>query len=108
MPAGHHWPRARAINVLILPASAAAHKYAVHPSSRSLLRRSSCATARTRVTPLHHPPHLPQGPGSGQVQFCTAALLASLILDEGAMELIRQRREAPLLFEAYEALEGAR
>jgi hypothetical protein len=34
------------------------------------------------------------------VQFCAASLLATLILDDAAMELIRERREAPVLFEA--------
>jgi hypothetical protein len=34
------------------------------------------------------------------VQFCTASLLATLILDDAAMQLIRERREAPVLFEA--------
>jgi hypothetical protein len=41
-----------------------------------------------------------QGPGASQVRFCVAALLATLILDEPAMELIRERKEAPVLFEA--------
>ena len=34
------------------------------------------------------------------IQFCMASLLATLVLDDDAMELIRERSEAPLLFEA--------
>ncbi len=34
------------------------------------------------------------------IQFCAASLLATLVLDDDAMELIRDRGEAPLMFEA--------
>jgi hypothetical protein len=34
------------------------------------------------------------------VQFCMASLLATMVLDEVAMEMLRDRGEAPLLFEA--------
>lgn len=41
-----------------------------------------------------------QGPGHSKVQFCMAALLATLVLDEEAMEIIQQRGEGHLVFEA--------
>jgi hypothetical protein len=41
-----------------------------------------------------------QGPGHSKVQFCMAALLASLVLDDEAMEIVRQRGEGHLIFEA--------
>lgn len=41
-----------------------------------------------------------QGPGHSRVQFCMASLLATLVLDEEAMEIIRQRGEGHLVFEA--------
>lgn len=71
-----------------------------------------CCTAKEKCRPAGAYQHtalsltrtlccpLPQGPGAGQVRFCIAALLATLILDEPAMELIRERKEAPVLFEA--------
>lgn len=34
------------------------------------------------------------------IQFCMASLLATLVLDDDAMELIRERGEAPILFES--------
>lgn len=34
------------------------------------------------------------------IQFCMASLLATMVLDDDAMELIRERGEAPILFEA--------
>ncbi|KXZ56071.1 hypothetical protein GPECTOR_2g953 [Gonium pectorale] len=42
----------------------------------------------------------PKGPGESMIQFCAASLLATLVLDDDAMELIRDRGEAPLMFEA--------
>eukprot|EP00198_Chlamydomonas_reinhardtii_P003541 XP_001692877.1 flagellar associated protein [Chlamydomonas reinhardtii] len=42
----------------------------------------------------------PKGPGENMIQFCAASLLATLVLDDDAMELIRDRGEAPLMFEA--------
>ncbi|GFH26691.1 uncharacterized protein HaLaN_24880, partial [Haematococcus lacustris] len=42
----------------------------------------------------------PTGPGSAIIQFCMASLLATMVLDDEAMELIREREEAPILFEA--------
>jgi hypothetical protein len=54
-----------------------------------------------RNTP-HHPAHLQtpkiirpsplaahQGPGENMIQFCAASLLATLVLDDEAMDLIR-------------------
>lgn len=41
-----------------------------------------------------------QGPGHSRVQFCMASLLATLVLDDEAMEIIRQRGEGHLIFEA--------
>lgn len=43
---------------------------------------------------------LTQGPGSGMIQFCAASLLATLVLDDDVMDLIREREEAPLMFQA--------
>ena len=34
------------------------------------------------------------------IQFCMASLLATLVLDDGVMDLVRERGEAPALFEA--------
>lgn len=34
------------------------------------------------------------------IQFCAASLLATMVLDDDVMELIRDRGEAPLMFEA--------
>jgi hypothetical protein len=34
------------------------------------------------------------------IQFCMASLLATMVLDDDAMDLIRERDEAPILFEA--------
>lgn len=42
----------------------------------------------------------PQGPGHSRVQYCMAAMLATLVLDDGAMEVIKQRGEGHLVFEA--------
>mmetsp|Transcript_26929 Transcript_26929/g.69418 ORF Transcript_26929/g.69418 Transcript_26929/m.69418 type:complete len:871 (-) Transcript_26929:1245-3857(-) len=42
----------------------------------------------------------PEGPGSSMVQFCMASLLATLVLDDETMELIRDSGEAPTLFES--------
>ncbi|GIL66635.1 hypothetical protein Vafri_20126 [Volvox africanus] len=42
----------------------------------------------------------PKGPGESMIQFCAASLLATMVLDDDAMELIRDRGEAPLMFEA--------
>eukprot|EP00798_Chlamydomonas_sp_ICE-L_P023775 gene23775-9334_t len=41
----------------------------------------------------------PTGPGSAMIQFCMASLLATLVLDDEAMAVIRERGEAPVLFE---------
>lgn len=41
-----------------------------------------------------------QGPGHGRVQLFMASLLATLVLDDDAMEAVRQRGEGPLVFEA--------
>ena len=35
----------------------------------------------------------PTGPGESMIQFCMASLLATLVLDDEAMELIKQRQE---------------
>ncbi|GFH14010.1 uncharacterized protein HaLaN_09983 [Haematococcus lacustris] len=35
----------------------------------------------------------PTGPGSAIIQFCMASLLATMVLDDEAMELIREREE---------------
>lgn len=35
----------------------------------------------------------PSGPGANMIQFCMASLLATLVLDDDAMELIRDRGE---------------
>lgn len=47
-----------------------------------------------------------QGPGHSKVQFCMAALLATLVLDEQAMEILQQRGEGHLVFEAALKLVG--
>ncbi|MEW5306191.1 MAG: hypothetical protein WDW36_008675 [Sanguina aurantia] len=49
----------------------------------------------------------PVGPGSGMVQFCAASLLATLVLDDDAMDLVRGRAEAPLMFQACILLLGS-
>jgi hypothetical protein len=49
---------------------------------------------------------LTQGPGHSKVQFCMAALLATLVLDEQAMEILQQRGEGHLVFEAALKLVG--
>eukprot|EP00879_Flechtneria_rotunda_P023560 GHRR01024925.1.p1 GENE.GHRR01024925.1~~GHRR01024925.1.p1 ORF type:complete len:713 (+),score=291.71 GHRR01024925.1:1579-3717(+) len=41
-----------------------------------------------------------KGPGHSKVQFAMAALLGTLVLDDEAMELIKQRGEGHLVFEA--------
>jgi hypothetical protein len=41
-----------------------------------------------------------QGPGENLLQFCAASLLATLVLDDDAMEVIKERGEAPTMFEA--------
>lgn len=41
-----------------------------------------------------------QGPGHARVQFCVASVLAILVLDDAAMEVIKQRGEGHLVFEA--------
>lgn len=41
-----------------------------------------------------------QGPGHGRVQYCMASMLATLVLDDGVMELIKQRHEGHLVVEA--------
>lgn len=41
-----------------------------------------------------------QGPGETMTQFCMASLLATLVLDDDAMALIKERNEAPIMFEA--------
>lgn len=41
-----------------------------------------------------------QGPGETMIQFCMASLLATLVLDDDAMALIKERNEAPIMFEA--------
>lgn len=40
-----------------------------------------------------------QGPGQSRVQYCMAALLATLVLDEQAMGILQQRGEGHLVFE---------
>lgn len=40
-----------------------------------------------------------QGPGQSKVQNCMAALLATLVLDEQAMEVLQKRGEGHLVFE---------
>lgn len=44
-------------------------------------------------------PVVVQGPGQGKVQNCMAALLATLVLDDDAMEILQQRGEGHLVFE---------
>lgn len=39
-----------------------------------------------------------EGPGSQSVSFCIAASLAALVLDESAMELVRERDECTSMF----------
>ncbi|WIA12059.1 hypothetical protein OEZ85_012136 [Tetradesmus obliquus] len=41
-----------------------------------------------------------KGPGHARVQFCVASVLAILVLDDAAMEVIKQRGEGHLVFEA--------
>jgi hypothetical protein len=50
---------------------------------------------------------LPQGPGHEMVQFCMASMLATLVLDDEAMETIRERDESAILFEACLSLLSA-
>ncbi|KAG1678758.1 hypothetical protein FOA52_012798 [Chlamydomonas sp. UWO 241] len=42
----------------------------------------------------------PDGPGAVMIQFCMASLLATLVLDDELMEMVRDRGDAPLFFEA--------
>ncbi len=42
----------------------------------------------------------PEGPGKYMLQFCMASLLATMVLDDVAMEMVRDRGDAPVLFEA--------
>lgn len=41
-----------------------------------------------------------QGPGHSKVQYCVATVLAIIVLDDAAMEVIKQRGEGHLVFEA--------
>eukprot|EP00882_Tetradesmus_deserticola_P021815 GHRQ01023617.1.p1 GENE.GHRQ01023617.1~~GHRQ01023617.1.p1 ORF type:complete len:231 (+),score=86.12 GHRQ01023617.1:581-1273(+) len=41
-----------------------------------------------------------QGPGHARVQYCVASVLAILVLDDAAMEVVKQRGEGHLVFEA--------
>eukprot|EP00891_Asterochloris_glomerata_P005689 jgi/Astpho2/5689/fgenesh1_pg.00079_%23_100_t len=45
-----------------------------------------------------------EGPGQDLVCFCVAACLASLVLDEAAMEAVVQRKDSPVMFENALAL----
>ena len=45
-----------------------------------------------------------EGPGQDMVCFCVAACLASLVLDEAAMEAVVQRKDSPVMFENALAL----
>jgi hypothetical protein len=41
----------------------------------------------------HRYPAMLAGPGADMIQFCMASLLATMVLDDDAMELIRQKGE---------------
>ena len=45
-----------------------------------------------------------EGPGQDMVCFCVAACLASLVLDEAAMEAVVQHKDSPVMFENALAL----
>ena len=70
--------------------------------SRAWIRVRNRAGIKVRITskPLVCPSSLPQGPGDTMIQFCMASLLATLVLDDDVMNMIRECGEAPILFEA--------
>lgn len=48
-----------------------------------------------------------QGPGHTLVQFCVASILATLVLDDAAMDLVNTRNECHLVFESCLSLLGS-